>query len=80
MTTITAERIDARAYDLLQDGRTYTAADLAANREEAARQLTAEAHRVAPDAGRNVQCTCGAEYSLAVNLRRHIARENEGAR
>lgn len=33
-------------------------------------------HKVAPDAGMNVRCTCGAEYSLVANLMRHIAREN----
>lgn len=36
---------------------------------------TAE-HAVAADKGRNVHCTCGAEYSLVVNLHRHIDREN----
>lgn len=34
------------------------------------------AHDVAPNRGRNVHCVCGAEYSLATNLRRHIEREN----
>ncbi len=29
-------------------------------------------HTPAPDAGRNVHCTCGAEYSLVTNLMRHI--------
>lgn len=33
-------------------------------------------HSVAPDSGRNVRCTCGAEYSLMSNLRRHIADGN----
>lgn len=79
-TTITDEAIGARAYDLLEDGRTYTAADLAATREEAARQLAAETHAVAPDRGRNVHCTCGAEYSLAANLRRHIDAKAKEAR
>lgn len=34
-------------------------------------------HTLAPDAGINVQCTCGAEYSQVVNLIRHIERETE---
>uniref|UniRef100_A0AAU7J7Y4 HNH endonuclease n=2 Tax=unclassified bacterial viruses TaxID=12333 RepID=A0AAU7J7Y4_9VIRU len=34
------------------------------------------AHAVAPNAGRNVRCTCGAEYSLMSNLRRHIVDGN----
>lgn len=33
-------------------------------------------HAIAPDSGRNVRCTCGAEYSLMSNLRRHIADGN----
>ena len=32
----------------------------------------APAHAPAPDRGRNVHCTCGAEYSLVSNLMRHI--------
>lgn len=31
-------------------------------------------HAIAPDAGRNVRCICGAEYSLTVNLIRHISQ------
>lgn len=34
-------------------------------------------HKVAPDAGMNVRCVCGAEYSQVVNLMRHIRREND---
>ncbi len=37
--------------------------------------VTPPAHRVATDAGRNVRCVCGSEYSETANLRRHIARE-----
>ncbi len=29
-------------------------------------------HAIASDTGRNVTCTCGAEYSLARNLVRHV--------
>ena len=34
------------------------------------------AHAIDRDHGRNVHCICGAEYSLYVNLNRHIAVEN----
>ena len=37
------------------------------------------AHQIAPDAGRNVRCTCGAEYSLTSNLMRHISSEGWSA-
>jgi len=33
-------------------------------------------HKYDPSHTRNVHCTCGAEYSLYVNLNRHIAVEN----
>lgn len=33
-------------------------------------------HAPAPDRGRNVHCTCGAEYSLRSNLRAHITVAN----
>ena len=33
-------------------------------------------HAVAPDAGRNVRCACGAEYSQVANLMRHIDVKN----
>ena len=42
-TTITAADVAARALDLMEEGRSYSAADLAALREQAARDLAAEA-------------------------------------
>lgn len=36
-------------------------------------------HAIAPDAGMNVRCICGAEYSLATNAARHVERENAEA-
>ena len=33
-------------------------------------------HSVARDTGRNVQCTCGVEYSRVANLMRHIAAQD----
>lgn len=35
-----------------------------------------EMHAIAPDAGMNVRCFCGAEYSQVRNLNRHIAAGN----
>lgn len=37
------------------------------------------AHTLAPDTGRNVRCTCGAEYSQVGNLMAHIRRAEESA-
>lgn len=36
-------------------------------------------HTLAPDTGRNVHCTCGAEYSQIGNLMAHIRREEESS-
>lgn len=33
-------------------------------------------HAIAPDAGMNVRCLCGAEFSLVRNLVRHCEAEN----
>lgn len=38
--------------------------------------LSKPAHGWAPDQGRNVHCICGAEFSYATNLNRHIDTKN----